>query len=69
VKGLYAQARAAVGAGKGMSFTGVDAPYEEPEAAEVTLDTSRLGVAECVDAIVEKLLALGYIPPLGKVGA
>ncbi|WP_165249936.1 adenylyl-sulfate kinase [Paludisphaera soli] len=69
VKGLYAQARAAVGAGKGMSFTGVDAPYEAPEGAEVTLDTSRLGVPECVDAIVEKLLALGYILPQRRIGA
>lgn len=67
VKGFYAKARAAVEAGRPMGFTGVDDPYEAPEAAEVTLDTSRLGVAECVDVIVEKLLALGYILPHGRV--
>lgn len=66
VKGFYAKARAAVEAGKPMGFTGVDDPYEAPEAAEVTLDTSRLGVAECVDLIVEKLLALGYVLPQGR---
>ncbi|MDG3003869.1 bifunctional sulfate adenylyltransferase/adenylylsulfate kinase [Paludisphaera mucosa] len=68
VKGHYAKARAAVAAGRGMGFTGVDDPYEAPDDAEVTLDTSRLGVAECVDAIVAKLLALGYIPPRGRAG-
>ena len=61
VKGFYAKARAAVAEGKGMSFTGVDDPYEPPLAAEVTLDTSRQGVAECVQAIVAKLKDLGYI--------
>jgi len=66
VKGFYAKARAAVEAGRPMGFTGVDDPYEAPEAAEVTLDTSRVGVAECVDVIVAKLLALGYIPPQGR---
>src|SRR5207245_730130 len=29
-KGLYKKARAALAAGKGMGFTGVDDPYEEP---------------------------------------
>jgi sulfate adenylyltransferase len=68
VKGFYARARAAVEAGKPSGFTGVDDPYEAPDAAEVTLDTSRLGVAECVEIVVEKLLALGYILPLGRDG-
>lgn len=35
VKGLYAKARA----GEIRNFTGIDSPYETPEAAEVTLDT------------------------------
>ncbi|AMV39673.1 putative bifunctional SAT/APS kinase [Planctomyces sp. SH-PL62] len=67
VKGLYSRARAAVADGKGLGFTGVDDPYEAPENAEVTLDTSKLGVSECVDAIVEKLLALGYILTHGHI--
>ena len=61
VKGLYAKARAAVADGKGLGFTGVDDPYEPPLNPEVTLDTSRLGVPECVDVIVGKLKELGYI--------
>jgi sulfate adenylyltransferase len=67
VKGLYAKARAAVASGKPMGFTGVDDPYEAPENPEVTLDTSKLSVPECVDAIVEKLLALGYVLPHGHI--
>lgn len=61
VKGLYAKARAAVAEGKGMGFTGVDDPYEAPLNPEVTLDTSKLGVAQCVEVIVAKLKELGYI--------
>ena len=61
VKGLYAKARAAVADGKGLGFTGVDDPYEPPLNPEVTLDTSRLGVPECVEVIVGKLKELGYI--------
>jgi len=69
VKGMYAKARAAVAAGKPMGFTGVDDPYEAPENPEVTLDTGKLNVDQCVDKIVEKLLELGYILPHGHVSA
>ncbi|MDX2038598.1 MAG: bifunctional sulfate adenylyltransferase/adenylylsulfate kinase [Isosphaeraceae bacterium] len=65
VKGLYAKARAAVAEGKGMGFTGVDDPYEPPLSPEVTIDTSKLGVQDSADAIVAKLLELGYILPHG----
>ena len=65
VKGLYAKARNAVAEGKPMGFTGVDDPYEAPVEPEVTLDTSKLGVAECADAIITRLLELGYIQPHG----
>jgi sulfate adenylyltransferase len=67
VKGMYAKARAAVADGKPMGFTGVDDPYEAPEKAEVTLDTSALSVQQCVDVIIGKLLALGYILPHGHI--
>jgi sulfate adenylyltransferase len=63
VKGLYAKARA----GQIKGFTGVDDPYEAPLNPEVTLDTSKLSVQECVDVIIEKLLALGYILPHGHI--
>ncbi len=65
VKGLYAKARNAVAEGKPMGFTGVDDPYEPPLNPEVTLDTSKQTVQQCADAIVDKLLALGYLQPHG----
>jgi sulfate adenylyltransferase len=69
VKGMYAKARAAVAEGKPMGFTGVDDPYEPPMNAEVTLDTSKLSVQECVDQIIDRLLELGYILPHGHIAA
>jgi len=41
-KGLYAKARA----GLIKEFTGIDHPYEAPERAEVTIDTTRTIVDE-----------------------
>src|SRR5580765_8909416 len=38
-KGLYKKARAALAAGKGMNFTGIDDPYEAPEKPEIVIDT------------------------------
>ena len=69
VKGLYAKARNAVAEGKPMGFTGVDDPYEPPVKPEVTFDTSKLSVQECVDTVIEKLLEQGYILPHGHVSA
>jgi bifunctional enzyme CysN/CysC len=48
-KGLYAKARA----GELRNFTGIDSPYEPPEAAEVVLDT----VAESPEALADRLVA------------
>lgn len=63
VKGLYAKAHA----GEIKGFTGVDDPYEVPLNPEVTLDTSKLAVQECVNTIIDKLIALGYILPHGHI--
>jgi sulfate adenylyltransferase len=63
VKGLYAKARA----GQIKGFTGVDDPYEPPLNPEVTLDTSKLSVQECVDTIIDRLTELGYILPHGHI--
>jgi sulfate adenylyltransferase len=67
VKGMYSKARAALAAGKPMGFTGVDDPYEPPLDPEVTLDTSKLSVQECVDKIIDKVLDIGYILPHGHI--
>ncbi|MFZ5638150.1 MAG: sulfate adenylyltransferase subunit CysN [Pseudomonadota bacterium] len=49
VKGLYAKARA----GRIPNFTGIDSPYEIPEAPELRLDT----VAETSEALAERVVA------------
>ncbi len=60
-KGLYKQARAAVEAGKGMGFTGVDDPYEAPANPELTFDAATQTVEEGVAMIVNYLVAKGLI--------
>ena len=52
VKGLYAKARS----GEIKEFTGVSAPFEPPLAPDVDIDTSRLGVEECVERILDAAL-------------
>jgi len=54
VKGLYAKARA----GEIKSFTGIDAPYEIPENADFSVDTSILSLPESIDLILKQLLPL-----------
>jgi bifunctional enzyme CysN/CysC len=48
-KGLYARARR----GEIKDFTGISAPYEEPVAPELNIDTGRLSVEESLDVLVE----------------
>lgn len=50
-KGLYKKARA----GQIPEFTGISAPYEAPENPEIHLDTSKLNVDECADAVLKYL--------------
>ena len=47
-KGLYKKARE----GKVLDFTGVSAPYEEPENAELVIDTMQHSIEECVAQLV-----------------
>ena len=51
-KGLYAKARA----GELKNFTGIDSPYEEPQAPEIRIDTTRLTAEQAADLIVDELL-------------
>jgi bifunctional enzyme CysN/CysC len=53
-KGLYAKART----GELKNFTGIDSPYEEPEAPEIRIDTMALSADEAADLIVEELLKI-----------
>jgi adenylylsulfate kinase len=56
-KGLYKKALA----GEIQQFTGVSDPYEAPDAAEVTLDTSALDLHASVQRVKTKLVELGYL--------
>lgn len=56
-KGLYAKARA----GQIKEFTGISAPYEEPSAPEVVVDTETQSVEESLAVIVAYLEANGYL--------
>jgi bifunctional enzyme CysN/CysC len=51
VKGLYAKARA----GQLKNFTGIDSPYEAPEAPELRIDTTTMTPVEAAERIVEWL--------------
>ena len=56
-KGLYAQARA----GLITDFTGIDSPYEEPEDADLRIDTSKATVGECAEAVMRLLIDRGVV--------
>ncbi len=49
-KGLYKKARA----GEILQFTGVSAPYEEPEQPDVDLDTATRTVEDCVEVLIDR---------------
>ena len=57
VKGLYKKARA----GEIPEFTGISAPYEEPDKAELILDTNSQSVEESVDQLLGYLREKGYL--------
>jgi bifunctional enzyme CysN/CysC len=52
VKGLYAKARA----GQLKNFTGIDSPYEPPEAPQIRIDTTHMTPEQAADLIIEKLI-------------
>ncbi len=57
VKGLYKKARK----GELKNFTGIDSPYEVPEAPECVLDTTAMSADEAADKVLEMIKARGYI--------
>jgi adenylylsulfate kinase len=57
-KGMYQKARAGII----KEFTGISAPYEPPERAEIHLSTDQLTVSECVQSIMDYLVERNYIP-------
>ncbi len=58
-KGLYKKARA----GEIADFTGISAPYEEPDMPEIIIDTDRHPVEVCADQIIARLKDAGVLKP------
>mmetsp|Transcript_25373 Transcript_25373/g.53491 ORF Transcript_25373/g.53491 Transcript_25373/m.53491 type:complete len:234 (+) Transcript_25373:142-843(+) len=56
-KGLYKRARS----GEIKNFTGISAPFEEPDNAEVILDSKEKSVDECVSQLMTYLRDGGYL--------
>lgn len=57
VKGFYKRARS----GDIKNFTGISAPYEEPENPDLVLNTDTCSVDGCVDKVFNMLLSRGLI--------
>ncbi|HEY2160316.1 MAG TPA: sulfate adenylyltransferase subunit CysN [Solirubrobacteraceae bacterium] len=58
-KQLYARARR----GEIANFTGIDSPYEPPEAPELRVDTTRTSPEQASDTIIEELRLRGILEP------
>ena len=54
VKGMYKKARR----GEIKEFTGISSPYEEPENAEIIVDTDNASIEECVNHMMNELVRL-----------
>ena len=48
-KGLYKKARR----GEIADFTGISAPYEAPERPDLTIDTAKLSIEECLSVLLD----------------
>jgi adenylylsulfate kinase len=58
VKGMYAKARA----GEIKQFTGIDSPFEEPDNADIIVDTDKQTVEESKEIVLKALSKMGYLP-------
>jgi len=58
-KGLYAKARK----GEINNMTGIQHPYEEPEDAELLVDTERGDPGQSTEYIISGLRSIGKLPP------
>ena len=56
-KGLYKKAKA----GEIKNFTGYDSPYEQPERADIHVNTDKQNVEQCADKIIAYLEEHGYL--------
>ena len=58
VKGMYAKARA----GEIKKFTGIDSPFEEPDTADIIVETDKQTVEESKKIIINSLKKREYLP-------
>jgi bifunctional enzyme CysN/CysC len=56
-KGLYRKARR----GELKNFTGIDSPYEAPEAPEIRLDAANMTPEAAADQVIEVMLKMGLL--------
>jgi adenylylsulfate kinase len=63
-KGLYKKALA----GEISQFTGVSDPYEPPDAADLTIDTSTIDLRASVQRVKAKLTELGHLDEPQSIG-
>jgi len=57
IKGFYKRARA----GEIKGYTGIDAPYEEPENPELLIRTGEQSIQESVDTVIKFLKKQGIV--------
>lgn len=50
-KGLYKKARA----GEIKNFTGIDSEYQQPEHAEITVNTAEMDIEKCANVVIDYL--------------
>ena len=58
-KGLYKKSKK----GEIKQFTGIDAPYEEPETPELVVETDKYSIKECVQQVVAYLEKNNILSP------
>jgi len=57
-KGMYKKARA----GEIKNFTGIDHPFEEPDKADIIVETDTQTLDESKETILKSLAQMGYLP-------
>ena len=64
---MYAKARA----GEIKQFTGIDSPFEEPDKADIVVETDKQTIEESKKTVLDALEEMGYLPnsdfQLGKI--
>jgi len=57
VKGIYKKARS----GQIAEFTGISSPYEAPENPDITVNTGRLELGDCVQRVIDEMERRGLL--------